>query len=387
MRHVHYASIAAFIATMALTRGAAADAPWASESALPEAMAEGPSSAAALARACGKPEAKLARVAAALVERKKSGAIYLEGDGLSELLRRAGEAHVWPRAWIASGRDLDDAQASPRLEKFGAALPTEGERRCGAARITLEDGSQIAAAVALDAVADLDAPLPTRGRTGQWIELKATVNIAATGARVVITGPHGAPKPVQTAWDGKHARARFVLSEPGAFTVQLMADGKRGPRPVLEARLFADVSPESDLNSATVPGEDAGKDFKGTDRAALYAMVDALRTSEVLKKLKRDPRLEKLAEEHAARMEQARAVGHDVGDGDPFERAEEAGLGADAVGENVANAESLVAAHRTLYRSPSHRGNLVRAEYTHMGFAVRKGKTGYWVTEVFATIR
>jgi len=339
----------------------------------------------ALSEACGRPEAKLSRVAAALVARKVKGLPYLEGDGLTELLRRYGEPHVWPRAWIASGKDLDQAAAIKRLTPFGASVASEGEGRCGAVRFVGPDGVQIVAAIALDAVADLEAALPVRGRTGQWIELRAIVRVPATGARVVVTGPHGAPKPVLTSWDGKVARAKFVLAEPGAFVVQLVADTARGPRPVLEGRVFADVTPEYEVLSLPAPGEDAARNLAGKD--ALYAMVDALRASERLRPLKHEAQLEALADGHAARMESSRTLGHDVGDGDPFARAEEAGLSVDAVGENVANAESIVAAYRTLYRSPSHRANLVRAEYTHMGFAVRKTKTGYWVAQTFAKMR
>lgn len=360
---------------------------WVRDASPPEAVSasSGDPTALALAEACGRPEEKLARVATELLVRKQKGLPYLEGDGLTELLRRNGEPHVWPRAWIASGKDLDQAAALKRLSSFGASIVEEGEGRCGAARVTGSDGIQLIAAVAFDAVADLEAPLPVRGRTGQWVELRANVRVPATGARVVVTGPRGAPKPVLTAWDGKRARARFVLAEPGAFVVQLVADTKRGPRPVLEARVFADIPPESDYLAAAAPGEDSAKSLTGKD--ALYAMVDALRASENLRPLKHTIELEHLADAHAARMEGAKAVGHDVGDGDPFDRAEAAGLNVEAVGENVANAESIVAVYRTLYRSPSHRANLVRAEYTHMGFAVRKTKTGYWVAQSFAKMR
>jgi uncharacterized protein YkwD len=82
---------------------------------------------------------------------------------------------------------------------------------------------------------------------------------------------------------------------------------------------------------------------------------------------------------------QAHTVGHDVGDGDPAERLQNAGLFAKESGENVAHAQSVRLAHRALYASPSHRTNLLRQEFDRAGLAVLDDADGsVWVAEVFA---
>jgi uncharacterized protein YkwD len=179
-------------------------------------------------------------------------------------------------------------------------------------------------------------------------------------------------------------RARFALDRPGAFTVQLVADLASGPQPLLEARVFADVEPPTpDEPASPAPGEEAAT---ADDVTSLGRMTAALRSSESLPVLKRDAALDTLARVHAEKMLAARAIAHDVGEGDLATRFETAGLVARVVGENVARAQSLALAYRALHASPSHRMNLLRAEYTHMGLSVVTDEDGtVYVCQVFAS--
>lgn len=115
-------------------------------------------------------------------------------------------------------------------------------------------------------------------------------------------------------------------------------------------------------------------------------MVAALRTFEGSAPLAHDDKLDALAKAHAERMRDGRSVAHDLGDGDFRDRFEAEGtLDAHAVGENVAHAPTLALAHRALHASPSHRINLLRADYTHMGVGVARAEDGsVYVCETFA---
>jgi uncharacterized protein YkwD len=85
-------------------------------------------------------------------------------------------------------------------------------------------------------------------------------------------------------------------------------------------------------------------------------------------------------------MAAARTVGHDVGDGDPTTRLRDASLVVREAGENVAHAASVALAHRALYASPSHRANLLRADFDRVGVAVVDDPDGsVWVAELFAS--
>lgn len=331
---------------------------------------------------CGRPEAGLREVAKRVIARKLAGEPYMDQELLALAQRAAGEPHVWPRAWVVSGRALDHESTVAKLEAWRKSFNDLGQRRCGVATTTASDGTQVVAAVALDALADL-APLPTRAHAGTWLTLEATLLVPAEGARVVLVGPGGSPRSVPTSFDGVRVRARFAPDRPGEFTVQVVAQVATGPRPVLEARVFADVEPPEEAAAAPAPGEDAAGETRGAE--ALARMLASLRASRGLRPLVRDPRLDALALAHAKAMQAARTVGHDVGDGDPAHRLQAAGFAARASGENVAHAQTVQLAHRALYASPSHRTNSLRADYTHLGVAAVEGPDGsVWVAEMFA---
>jgi uncharacterized protein YkwD len=383
------------VAPLALFSGATASAspspgepPWewaSSTSSRREGADDAPSDREAeLQRHCGAAEGGLRAVAQRLVERKILGLPYLDLDGLTFAQRVAGEPHVWPRAWIVSARALDHDATLRKLDAWRVSFQDIGERRCGVATGYAPDGSEVVAAIALDALADL-APLPTRVRSGTWQTVDAALLVPASGAEVLVLGPTGEPHAVPTSFDGGRVRARFATDRLGAFTVQVVADVANGPRPVLEAKVFADTDPPRSTPNLAAPGEEAGAG--ASDRAAALAgMVDAMRTFERLPRLARDTRLDAIARAHALRMKEAQTVGHDVGDGDPAQRLTDAGLHAKEMGENVAHAQSVVLAHRALYASVSHRENLLRADFRNMGVAVLDGPDGsVWVAEVFST--
>lgn len=202
---------------------------------------------------------------------------------------------------------------------------------------------------------------------------------------MVVLGPTGEPHSVPASFDGGRVRARLAIDRPGAFTIQVVADVANGPRPVLEAKLFADVDPPRTTPNLAAPGENAGGG--ASDRAVVLAsMIASMRRFERLPPLVREAHLDGVARAHALRMKQAHTVGHDLGDGDPTERFDDAGLSAKEIGENVAHAQSVVLAHRALYASVSHRENLLRAEFRSMGVAVVDDSDGsVWVAEVFST--
>lgn len=137
------------------------------------------------------------------------------------------------------------------------------------------------------------------------------------------------------------------------------------------------------MPNLTAPGEDAG-DGAMDGPTQLAAMVRALRDAEGLRPLARDAALDALAFAHARRMMGARAVAHDVGDGEPADRVQSAGIPAREAGENVAHAATIQLGHRALWQSPSHRANLMRSDFARAGFGVVADADGSaWICELF----
>lgn len=333
----------------------------------------------ALAR-CGQGEAALMATARALLARKLAGGTLPELDGIAEVQRAAGEPHPWPRAWAARARTLGDEAVAKLDAWLGDARRT---RRCGVASGTAGDGTMTLVVVTVDALADL-APLPTRARTGQWLSLEARLRTAVRGASVVVLDPNGGTRIVPSWIEGATVRARFAAEGPGPLSVQVVADLLSGPRPVIEADVLVDVDPSASPTLGPAPGEEDTL-RPGTDDDGLAQMVAAARSAAGLGVLVRDARLDALARAHAQRMAAAHELAHDVGDGDPSERLRQANLDARAVGENVAHAPSVMLAHRAIWRSPSHRMNLLRPDFERIGVAiVREAGGDVWAVELFA---
>jgi uncharacterized protein YkwD len=335
---------------------------------------------------CRLGDAALARVAERFARRRSEGSSALDVPEISFALRAEGSPYVWPRAWTLEGGDLVSSAAVQRMRTWLEGFNDGGERRCGVALVNGHDRS-VLAAVAVDALADLE-PLPVRQRAGSWVEVNARMLVAATDAKLIVLGPSGPPYAVPTSFDGKRARARFRADRPGAFLVQLLANVAGGPRPVLEATVYADVQPPGAFFVDSAPGEPVVPPAAGADRnAALFDMINRARAFERSPSLQRDESLDTVAERHAQAMRKLQRIAHDAGDGDPRSRVEAANLDVLAAGENVAHALDVTRAHRALWASPSHRENLLEARFDRVGIGTAVDADGsVWVCEVFADV-
>lgn len=358
---------------------------WVKETVSPQGGAAIPLRDTPLIKACGNgADRALVTVAQALarvlVERGK----LPDAQEIEWLQRKAGSPHVWPRTWgaVVAGALDRKALAKDAAHWLGAHGP---RARCGVGSAEA-GGKDAVALIMIDPVADL-AALPTQVKTNTWLDLDATLLAHQTGARVVVLPPTGAPKTVLSSLGSgvtPHVRARIHLAAAGRHVVQLLADDEAGPRPVLEAEVWADAAPPEQPPSAAAPGESDGDSEKDPARA-LFLRLNGARTAEKLAPLARDATLDKLAKAHAEAMRKAKVLGHDVGDGDPATRAAQAGSTFKLVGENVAKARTERAAHRALYASPSHRGNMLEGRFKKVGVAVVvDDKTEeLWVTEIY----
>src|SRR6185369_16686388 len=334
-----------------------------------------------LFRVCGDADAALIAVATQLADRRSEAGGELDADTISYALRAAGAPYVWPRAWLFNGSDGEVDTAKTRMQRWLDSFSDGGTRRCGVTVRHEANARMNVAAVAVDVLADLD-PLPTRARIGQWLEVSARLRVPASEAKLVVLGPRGAPRPVPTSFEEGRVRARFNADAEGAWLVQLLGSVEGGPRPLLEALVFAGIEPPRTPATNQAPGEDT----RASDpRAALYAMVNAARASERGAPLSCDAQLETLAQEHAEAMRNARKTAHDTANGDLVQRLERAGLELSA-GENVAHAGSAALAQRALWASPSHRENLLFQGFDAVGIGVAPDADGtLWVCQVFAS--
>jgi uncharacterized protein YkwD len=352
----------------------------------PREVAAVPSELAAFLQQCRLGDAGLARVAERFARRQSEGSAALDVSEISFALRAEGSPYVWPRAWTLEGGDLVGPAAVQRMRAWLDGFGDGGERRCGVALVSGRERS-VLAAVAVDALADLE-PLPVRQRTGSWVDVNASMRVPASDAKLIVLGPSGAPYAVPTSFDGRRVRARFRADKPGAFLIQLLANVTGGPRPVLEATVYADVHPPSSFFVDSAPGEPSVPPAPDVDQSdALFGMINRARAFEQSPLLQRDASLDAVAEQHAQAMRRLQRIAHDAGDGDPRSRVEAANLDVLAAGENVAHALDVTRAHRALWASPSHRENLLESRFDRVGIGTALDTDGsIWVCEVFADV-
>jgi uncharacterized protein YkwD len=392
VRRSHAAAAGFALAAASLSTDSRAAPPWAAWTASPVAADTSrldDVERAALDR-CGPADRGLLETARRLLAIKLAGGPMPEFDAIAFAQRASGEPHPWARAWTMSAPSLAAETVARFVDAWLADRggPAGPLRRCGVASGRSPSGSRVIVAVTVDALADLN-PLPTRARTGQWVAVEAPLHVRASGASVVVLGPHGAPRTVPTSLDGATVRARFALDSPGEFAVQVIADLSHGPRPVIEATLFADVDPAAAPESNVAPGEEEVEAGDGgpADRAdadALWRMMVAARRSQGLDVPVRDARLDAVARAHATAMVAANELAHDVGDGAPLDRIRAVGLAPALAAENVAHARTPALAHRGIWNSPSHRANLLRPGSTLAGVGVVRDPRGeVWVAEEF----
>lgn len=350
---------------------------WAAATESPQPFATG----AEAGSACGTSDRALQRVAERLAVREAAGRNPLDTSEITFALRSAGAPYVWPRAFTLQG-ETDDAVERAKVAEWLSTLGDEGEKRCAVASSVGKDGQRAFAAVLVAVLADLE-PLPTRVLVGTWLDLRAVLRLPASGAEVVVLGPRGRPHSVLASLSGGSVRARFRADREGTWLVQVLATTANGPRLAAEALVAAGSEPPESFDAGKAPGEDAVSASRSPEDA-LLAMVNGARASEGLGRLRRDERLDRLAREHAEAMRSEKALSHGANEGSLTERLD--GMSLRSAGENVAHATNLFRAHRSLWKSPSHRENLLHEAFELVGIGVVRDDDGStWICEIFAT--
>jgi hypothetical protein len=294
----------------------------------------------------------LVNVASSILRQAESTKPIPAAHELALLLREQGSPLTMPRLVLLRGKG--------ELSEHVHIAPTS---RCGIAR-----GTDVLLVVAADELATL-TPLRSAVAPGQYVRFEAQLAPGIARPTLFLMDPDGTVRTVPVRYsESRTVSAMVSVRARGRTELQLMGDLADGPRPILEAFLSTEQSAphvSADQEPSTV--------------GALRARIEGVRTHA----LAVDATLQKIAEAHARTMMRNKKLAHDAGDGLPDVRV--GSSYATLVGENVAHAHSLAAANLGLSRSPSHRLNRMRKEWTHVGIGVANDEDGsVWVTELYA---
>jgi len=151
---------------------------------------------------------------------------------------------------------------------------------------------------------------------------------------------------------------------------------RRIPRPLLVAAFAASLAGCGALPDREPPsGEPSfyrslAKPGAELDVSAAQAMISGYRRNNGLSEVRVDPRLMRIAAEHARAMAAQNRLAHTVAGRTFQDRMRGSGFNAASAGENIgAGYHTLAEAFSGWRGSPHHRANMLRKGATHMGIA------------------
>ncbi len=206
--------------------------------------------------------------------------------------------------------------------------------------------------------ADLD-PVPRRVEPGTSLNLRAKLADGWSSPEWLITGPDGAVR----RYSGLEPQSLDELVG-GTHQIELLARGPHGLEVI--ANFPVGVGTEPFVENPEL----AGIHWAPT-ADAFFEAANNIRKHAGLPPLKRDRRLDALAEAHSRDMVQSRFFAHQSpSSGSTHERMRRAGFPFPRYGENIGRARTPEEIHALWLRSPGHRANLLDPTFTHVGLGV-----------------
>jgi uncharacterized protein YkwD len=143
---------------------------------------------------------------------------------------------------------------------------------------------------------------------------------------------------------------------------------------------------------ASTSSEGGGDDRIRRMEHEVLRRVNGLRQEHGLAPLESHRVLAEVARQYSCRMARQKFFGHEAPGGETLaDRLHEAGQSFRVVGENLAanvNAtDPVAAAVHGWMKSPGHRQNLMRSNFTKTGVGICRARSGYYFTQVFVRPR
>ncbi len=217
-------------------------------------------------------------------------------------------------------------------------------------------------------------PFPAKVAVGARHPLAGKVLAPLRRATLYVTPPGGTPGKLRAGTNGPRVSAQVAFDKPGRWTLEVLADGPRGPEvaAILDVWAGAPIpaTPAAVTKAAPEPARIAEKE------ALAAQLVNDLRRSRGLPAVRVDPKLTKIARDYAEELVRTGQFAHTSKiSGTLADRLTRGGYPYAGAGENLAQAATVRQAHDSTVHSPGHLANLLGAEWTEAGFGVAQGTT------------
>lgn len=265
------------------------------------------------------------------------------------------------------------------LQKLGN--DTENWTHCGMGVAEL-NGKKKAVFIGASRVLSMNS-IPVQLAVGSSISIAGKfVGNGVSNMETYLELPNGNVRQLKTFVLGKQRFAATVPFETaGKYKLELLVTRSSGPETAVLVPLFVGVPVE--IMPSVFPAPDASND---NPKEMLTQLINRIRENQGLRALKRDKRLDDVAQQHCGDMAASGSFGHvSRRSGMLADRLKAKGLYPKIIAENIAQSSTVMRVHHNLMQSPSHKIKLLTPEYTHLGLGVKTSGDTTVVTQVFAT--
>ncbi|HTN54210.1 MAG TPA: CAP domain-containing protein [Anaeromyxobacter sp.] len=213
-------------------------------------------------------------------------------------------------------------------------------------------------------------PFPRQLALGEEAVLSGQLAAGLGHPTVFVTLPSGWVREEPVSSRGSRFEARIAFPAPGRYALEVLADGAYGPEVAAELTAVAGTAPPAPERR---PDDGIEPDDPAEAEASVVRALNALRRDHDLAPLAAAPELAAVARAHAEAMRAAGRVAHLLpASGHVGARLTAAGIPYRAAYENVARAETSLAAHRAAEESPAHRWAMLQPRPSRVGVGIAR---------------
>lgn len=268
-------------------------------------------------------------------------------------------------------------------EELGAAFRRRPYTHYGIA-VVPRDGQNLAI-VALSARPATLEPLARRQGRG-LLSIQGSLNDGYERPVLALTRPTGVTERIPMG-SGPSFLTQVPAQTPGAYQVEVLAEGPLGLTVVANAPVYVGVDPPDYVELRSVGAGEAGT--VDAVAASLLELVNESRATRGLNPLERMTSLDGVALSHSVDMRDNDFTGHrSPTTGDTAARIAAAGIQSGLILENIGRGYGAAEIHAGLMESPGHRANILNEQTTHIGIGVAQAERdrAFLATQLFIRV-